>query len=274
MQVRLRFSKLGKVRWTSHRDVARIWERGLRRVEVPVAYTEGFSPRPKLAFGLALSTGHESLGEYLDVEVTRAVDLMTLPERLSPALPTGIECMAGIELQGREPSLQQDVTTCRWEIELAGVDAATAAAAVATALAAPTLVITRTRKGNEVTDDVRPAIAVLTASGEGEAGAIISAEVVTQPAGCGRASSSTPASPAPKPTGCYAPTNGSSATARAGSPSRSTRRRFRTRCERAHEKGTNRCPTSWRAAPRARLPSPNRPPPVLPRSPLTSPPPR
>jgi len=183
MQVRLRFSKLGKVRWTSHRDVARIWERGLRRVEVPVAYTEGFSPRPKLAFGLALSTGHESLGEYLDVEVTRAVDLMTLPERLSPALPTGIECMAGIELQGREASLQQDVTTCRWEIELAGVDAATAAAAVATALAAPTLVITRTRKGNEVTDDVRPAIAVLTASGEGEAGAIISAEVVTQPRG-------------------------------------------------------------------------------------------
>ena len=66
-RVRLRFSKLGKVRWTSHRDVARMWERALRRAEVRVAYSEGFSPRPKLAFGLALSTGHESLGEYLDV---------------------------------------------------------------------------------------------------------------------------------------------------------------------------------------------------------------
>ena len=48
-RVRLRYSKLGKVRWTSHRDVARMWERALRRAEVPVAYSEGFSPRPKLS---------------------------------------------------------------------------------------------------------------------------------------------------------------------------------------------------------------------------------
>ena len=52
-RVRIRFSKLGKVRFTSHRDTARIWERALRRVEAPVAYTEGFSPRPRLSFGLA-----------------------------------------------------------------------------------------------------------------------------------------------------------------------------------------------------------------------------
>ena len=67
MKVRLRFVKLGKVRWTSHRDVAHMWERALRRLELPVAYTERFSPRPKLSFGLALSTGHESMAEYLDV---------------------------------------------------------------------------------------------------------------------------------------------------------------------------------------------------------------
>ena len=54
MKIRIRFSKLGKVRFTSHRDVARIWERALRRAAVPVAYTEGFSPHPKLSFGLAL----------------------------------------------------------------------------------------------------------------------------------------------------------------------------------------------------------------------------
>src|SRR5689334_18250150 len=72
MKVRIRFSKLGKVRFTSHRDVARMWERALRRAAVPVAYTEGFSPHPKLSFGLALSTGHESLGEYLDVDIDRA----------------------------------------------------------------------------------------------------------------------------------------------------------------------------------------------------------
>src|SRR5881227_1654467 len=69
LKVRIRFSKLGKIRFTSHRDVARIWERALRRAALPVAYTEGFSPHPKLSFGLALSTGHESLGEYLDVDL-------------------------------------------------------------------------------------------------------------------------------------------------------------------------------------------------------------
>src|SRR3954468_12553257 len=95
MKVRIRFSKLGKVRFTSHRDVARIWERALRRAAVPVAYTEGFSPHPKLSFGLALSTGHESLGEYLDVDIAAAaaadVDIEELPARLDPGLPIGLD---------------------------------------------------------------------------------------------------------------------------------------------------------------------------------------
>jgi len=157
-RVRLRFTKLGKVRWTSHRDVARMWERALRRAELPVAYTEGFSPRPRLSFGLALSTGHESLGEYLDVDLADTVDVSSLPARLTPALPIGIDCVAGVALDGTEPSLQQAVTACTWEIELAGVDGARANDAVAAALAAPSLIATRTRKGHEVTDDLRPAI--------------------------------------------------------------------------------------------------------------------
>ena len=63
LTVRLRYAKVGKVRWTSHRDAARIWERALRRAELAVAYTEGFSPRPRLHFGLALPTGYESDAE-------------------------------------------------------------------------------------------------------------------------------------------------------------------------------------------------------------------
>src|SRR4029453_1185871 len=94
---RIRFAKRGKVRFTSHRDLARIWERALRRAEVPIAYTEGFSPRPKLSFGLALSTGHESEGEYLDVALRTAPgddELAALPGRLAPALPDGVEVQA------------------------------------------------------------------------------------------------------------------------------------------------------------------------------------
>jgi radical SAM-linked protein len=182
---RLRFTKLGKVRWTSHRDVARMWERALRRAEVPVAYTEGFSPRPRLSFGLALSTGHESLGEYVDVDLADSVDVPSLPARLTPALPTGIDCVAALALAGGEASLQQAVSACTWEIELAGVDRTATAEAVAAALAAPSLIATRTRKGHEVTDDLRPAIIALAVSvtardGDGTA---VTAEVATQPRG-------------------------------------------------------------------------------------------
>ena len=70
-RLRVRFAKHGKVRFTSHRDVARVWERALRRVALPVAYSEGFSPRPRLSFGLALPTGCASVGEYLDIELDR-----------------------------------------------------------------------------------------------------------------------------------------------------------------------------------------------------------
>src|SRR5205823_1044684 len=95
MRVRVRFGKEGKVRWTSHRDVARMWERAFRRVGLPLAYTAGFSPRPKVSFGLALPTGAESVAEYLDIELADGVqpDVAALPGRLSPALPVGIDVL-------------------------------------------------------------------------------------------------------------------------------------------------------------------------------------
>ena len=71
-RLRIRFSKVGKIRFTSHRDVARMWERALRRSGLPVARSQGFNPRPLLAFGLALPTGAESLAEYLDVSLVPA----------------------------------------------------------------------------------------------------------------------------------------------------------------------------------------------------------
>ena len=70
--VRLGFTKRGKVRFVSHRDVARAFERAFRIEQLPLAFTLGFSPRPKVSFGLALSVGHESDAEYLDVELARA----------------------------------------------------------------------------------------------------------------------------------------------------------------------------------------------------------
>src|SRR5205814_9831089 len=72
--VRVKYAKQGKVRWISHRDVARAFERALRIEQLPLAFTLGFSPRPKVSFGLALSTRYERDAEYLDLELSQPVD--------------------------------------------------------------------------------------------------------------------------------------------------------------------------------------------------------
>jgi len=183
MRVRIRFTKRGKVRFTSHRDVARIWERSLRRAALPIALTEGFSPRPKMHFGLALSTGHESWGEYLDVDLREPegsdVDVATLPALLSPLLPAGMDVEAAAVIERSLPSLQEAVIACRWRIEVPGLAVAERHVAVERVLAATELPVSRERKGKTVVDDIRPAILELAVSGDG----LLETELATQPRG-------------------------------------------------------------------------------------------
>jgi radical SAM-linked protein len=185
-RVRIRFSKLGKVRFTSHRDTARVWERALRRAELPVAYTEGFSPRPRVSFGLALSTGHESLGEYLDVDLDLSsspdgLDVDALPARLDPALPAGVAAQGAAEVEPGTPSLQEAVVACRWRLEVIGADPGVVGVAVEQLLAADHLVVTRERKGRPVQEDVRPALLDLALTGPTPSGTELVAELATQP---------------------------------------------------------------------------------------------
>lgn len=190
MRIRVRFEKVGKVRWTSHRDLARIWERVIRRVGLPVAYSQGFSPHPKLHFGLALSTGHESLAEYLDIDLDDAAptcpgpdQLADLPAQLTSALPVGITATAVGIIADNATSLQQAVTSCSWDIELRGAAPAEVQPEVARVLAAAELIVTRQRKGKDVTDDVRPYVLALEVVGPTDAGTLIHAHLATQPRG-------------------------------------------------------------------------------------------
>ena len=183
-KVRIRFSKLGKVRFTSHRDTARIWERALRRVDAPVAYSEGFSPRPRLSFGLALSTGHESLGEYLDVDLLDqggTLDVDELIARLDPALPVGFTAQGATVVGPGTPSLQEAVTSCTWRMEVTGADPGVVGTAVEQLLARDHLVVTRERKGKDVVEDLRPALLDLALAGPTPSGTELVAELATQP---------------------------------------------------------------------------------------------
>jgi radical SAM-linked protein len=176
---------LGKVRFTSHRDVARIWERALRRAELPVAYTEGFSPRPRLSFGLALPTGCESLGEYLDADLAPAdasgIVVDHLPARLGPCLPVGFDVQGAVAIEPGTPSLQQAVVSCTWHIEVMGVSPADLESRLSSALHRTELPITRIRKGQQERFDLRPAVLSAEIAGATDSGASLVAELASQP---------------------------------------------------------------------------------------------
>ncbi len=181
--VRLRYAKRGRVRFLGHRDVARALERAFRVTQLPLAFTEGFSPRPRVSFGLALSTGYESDAEYLDVQLARPVDLDALPGSLTEALPEGISVTGAAALAERAPALQEAVTSVEWSVAVARADGSPLdrpelEQVVAGALAAASLPVRRTRKGREELADVRPAIRSLTVDG-----ATLTMELHTRPVG-------------------------------------------------------------------------------------------
>jgi len=190
MRVRVRFAKLSKVRFTGHRDVARVLERSLRKAGVRVAYSEGFTPRPRLSFGLALPTGAESIAEYADIVLAEAPDGShvspdELADRLDVAFPPGFSVLVATELAPGVASLQEDVVACSWEIVPRGLGDDEVAAGVAAALAAEALPLERERKGEARVDDVRPGIeALVVRRGEvaGEPPTIV-ADLATRPRG-------------------------------------------------------------------------------------------
>jgi radical SAM-linked protein len=183
VRLRIRFAKMGRVRWTSHRDVARMWERALRRARVPVAYTEGFSPRPKLSFGLALPTGCESKAEYLDVALREPVAPVEVTATFSSLLPEGVDVVAAQVLPEGAGSLQEEVTSCRWEIDVPQMDHDGLSGVITRVLGAEVLSVTRERKGRPVTDDLRPSVLALSSAGPSGTGTVLVAELGTRPRG-------------------------------------------------------------------------------------------
>jgi radical SAM-linked protein len=176
--VRLRFSKRGKIRFVSHRDVARAFERSLRIAGLPVASTAGFSPRPKLSFGLALGVGYESDAEFLDVELREPTDADQLPDLLTAGLPPGLAVGGAAPLAPRVPALQESVTAVGYELTPSGLASDTLAAATRAVDAATTLPVATTRKAQPVVVDVRPSLRELAVTADGHR---LTVEVSTQP---------------------------------------------------------------------------------------------
>jgi radical SAM-linked protein len=184
--VRLRFSKRGRIRFISHRDLARAFERAFRIQQLPLAFTRGFSPRPRVSFGLALPVGHESEAEYLDMELVEEVDVAALSGELSAALPEGIEVTGASPLRDRAPALQESVTAVAYRVDVtSGVgpgDEVKLADAARQVMESGSLVVTRVRKGREGREEIRPCLRALQVVG-GTAGLALEIELATRPRG-------------------------------------------------------------------------------------------
>jgi radical SAM-linked protein len=161
-RIRLRYTKRGRLRFTSHRDFQRAFERALRRAEVPMAYSAGFTPHPKVSYANAAPTGTGSEAEFLEIALTDHRDPDKLRELLDESLPDGLDIIDAVE--ARTTGLADRLTASVWELRLDGVEPGDAENAAAAFLAAETVEVTRKTKSGMRTFDARGAVASLEAS--------------------------------------------------------------------------------------------------------------
>jgi len=159
-RVRIRYAKRGPLRFTSHRDFARAFERAIHRAGVPIAYSQGFTPHPKVSYASAAPTGVASEAEYLEIGLRERVDVAQLARALDAALSPGLDVLDAVEAP-TGGSLADRIDAGSWAVELPGVDADTARRAVAAFLAADEVPVERLTKQGRRTFDARGPVASL-----------------------------------------------------------------------------------------------------------------
>ncbi|MGW4022947.1 TIGR03936 family radical SAM-associated protein [Streptomyces sp. NPDC005009] len=161
-RIRLRYTKRGRLRFTSHRDFQRAFERALRRAEVPMAYSAGFTPHPKVSYANAAPTGTGSEAEYLEIALTEPRDPERLRALLDESMPAGLDIVEAVE--ARTSGLADRLTASVWELRLDGVGPEDARRAVDVFNKAGTVEVQRRTKNGVRTFDARSAVVDLEAT--------------------------------------------------------------------------------------------------------------
>jgi len=161
-RLRIRYAKRGRMRFASVRDFQRSLERALRRAEIPVAHSQGFSPHPRISYLPAVPTGVASEAEYVEIGLRERRDPRQVARALDEALPEGLDIVTVVEATG--PSLGERLTgpqaASRWQIAFPGVARLDLEQAVAALLASVSVPVPRTTKSGRTTVDVREALVV------------------------------------------------------------------------------------------------------------------
>ena len=155
MRIRITFAKQGALRYTGQLDLHKLWERAARRAELPLAYSQGFHPQPKINIAAALPLGFSSRCEVMDMKLEREIPLEGLREKLQGTLPIGIQVMNVESAAEHAPALQTQVIAAEYEVTLSEtVDGSELKQKVDSVLESESII--RERRGKKY--DLRPLI--------------------------------------------------------------------------------------------------------------------
>ncbi|HUP98879.1 MAG TPA: TIGR03936 family radical SAM-associated protein [Aeromicrobium sp.] len=161
-KLRIRYAKRGRLRFTSHRDFARAFERAVRRSRLPIGFSSGFSPHPKISYANAAPTGTASEAEFLEIGLTEAREPDGVREALDAALPPGLDVL-DVVIAAPGP-LAERLEASAWRIQVPGADPGELAGAVASFLAAEEITVERMTKRGLRAIDIRGAVVALSVS--------------------------------------------------------------------------------------------------------------
>jgi radical SAM-linked protein len=164
----IRYAKRGRMRFASHRDIARAVERGVRRAGLPVAFSAGFSPHPKISYSGGAPTGAASEAEYLEIALTASQDPADVRARLDAALPDGIDVIEVTDLAVASAAPQLEASV--WQVVLPGVQPPEAAAAVQAFLASEHVEVDRRTSSGIRRLDTRAGVVTLELDQRADAG--------------------------------------------------------------------------------------------------------
>ncbi|WP_067858965.1 MULTISPECIES: TIGR03936 family radical SAM-associated protein [Aeromicrobium] len=179
-RLRIRFAKRGRLRFTSHRDFGRAFERAVRRARVPIAFSSGYTPHPKISFAGAAPTGAASEAEFLEIGLTETRDPEAVRAALDDALPPGIDILEVVAARQGAGSLADRLEASEWVIELRDTPVERAQEAADAFLAAEQVDVERMTKRGMRTFDARAAVQSLSvgsSDGPGVAYAILTVVV-------------------------------------------------------------------------------------------------
>ncbi len=160
-RLRITFGKAGPLRYTSNLDMAKIWERVLRRADLPLLYTRGFNTRPRISLAMPLPLGISSECEILDISLRERLDFCeaSLRERLLAVSPQGLSIVAITEVDPRSSSMQSRISSAEYRIRFHdALERASLQRKIDELLCQETIIVERRRRRKRSVMDVRPLI--------------------------------------------------------------------------------------------------------------------